>query len=150
MHEEELLRSGTLRQCEVARIAPHYLAFFNTVSGGPEKGPEYLLDSNIDWGQDLKNLRRWLDQHGYKKVCLSYFGQADRVYYGFGPTEPPFGAEVRSWGVYPDCVVAASVTPLHGLYTKPEWLAWLLPMTPTARIGYSIYVYDLRGKSPPR
>ena len=41
-------------------IHPHYLAYFNAVSGGPDRGAEHLIDSNLDWGQDLVNLRRWL------------------------------------------------------------------------------------------
>src|SRR5262249_39556935 len=34
-------------------IHPHYLAYFNWVSGGPGRGSEHLIDSNLDWGQDL-------------------------------------------------------------------------------------------------
>ena len=37
-------------------IAPDYLAFFNFASGGPRSGPQYISDSNIDWGQDVKKL----------------------------------------------------------------------------------------------
>ena len=37
-----------LAGAETARIHPHYLAFFNLPSGGPGRGPHYLLDSNID------------------------------------------------------------------------------------------------------
>ena len=33
---------------------PYYTAFFNVAVGGPKNGPKYLVDSNIDWGQDLK------------------------------------------------------------------------------------------------
>ena len=43
-----------------ASIHPHYLAYFNAVSGGPDRGAEHLIDSNLDWGQDLVGLRRWL------------------------------------------------------------------------------------------
>ncbi|MGD2049702.1 MAG: glycosyltransferase family 39 protein, partial [Chloroflexota bacterium] len=35
---------------------PHYLAYFNQLVGGPDKGWKYLADSNIDWGQDLQAL----------------------------------------------------------------------------------------------
>ena len=57
-------------------IHPHYLAYFNVVSGGPTRGPEHLIDSNIDWGQDLVNLRRWLDDHAPgERVGIAYFGQ---------------------------------------------------------------------------
>ena len=38
-------------------IHPHYLAYFNWVSGGPDRVPARLIDSNLDWGQDLVALR---------------------------------------------------------------------------------------------
>ena len=46
-----------LQFLESSRSFPDYLAFFNMPSGGSERGPRYLLDSNIDWGQDLKKLK---------------------------------------------------------------------------------------------
>ena len=52
-----------LQMGECARITPDYLAFFNELAGGPGRGPEYLVDSNIDWGQDVKKLGLWLDAH---------------------------------------------------------------------------------------
>ena len=42
-------------------VAPHYLAYFNELAGGPANGFKELVDSNLDWGQDLKNLKLWLD-----------------------------------------------------------------------------------------
>ena len=44
-------------------IHPHYLAYFNAVSGGPDRGASHLIDSNLDWGQDLVGLRRWLEKN---------------------------------------------------------------------------------------
>lgn len=41
-------------------IHPHYLAFFNELSGGPEGGYKLLVDSNVDWGQDVELLRQWI------------------------------------------------------------------------------------------
>jgi hypothetical protein len=59
-----------------ASIHPHYLAYFNWASGGPDRGAEHLIDSNLDWGQDLVTLDRWLHaNHPGKKVGLAYFGQ---------------------------------------------------------------------------
>jgi hypothetical protein len=40
--------------------------------------------------------------------------------------------------------VAISVTPLQGVYVPVEAYRWLQELEPTAKIGYSIYVYDLR------
>jgi hypothetical protein len=42
------------------------------------------------------------------------------------------------------CVVAVSVNFLNGLYTPPDLFAPLRQRKPLARIGYSIYVFDLR------
>ena len=57
-------------------IHPHYLAYFNVVSGGPAHGAYHLIDSNLDWGQDLVNLRKWLERNAPgERVGLAYFGQ---------------------------------------------------------------------------
>ena len=66
----------------VLRVHPHYLGYFNELAGGPSGGWRYLVDSNLDWGQDLKALKRWMDDHGVARVKLSYFGAADPDYYG--------------------------------------------------------------------
>jgi hypothetical protein len=39
------------------RIYPDYMAYFNELIGGPKHGIDYLDDSNIDWGQNLKRLK---------------------------------------------------------------------------------------------
>ena len=65
---------GLLQAAECARIAPDYLAYFNPLAGGPGNGPHYLVDSNIDWGQDVKKLVKWLDAHGTRRARVYYFG----------------------------------------------------------------------------
>ena len=35
---------------------PHYLAYFNALVGGPVNGRYFLVDSSLDWGQDLPEL----------------------------------------------------------------------------------------------
>jgi hypothetical protein len=44
-------------------VFPHSLSYFNELAGGPLNGAEHLLDANIDWGQDLLELRRWREAH---------------------------------------------------------------------------------------
>jgi hypothetical protein len=61
---------------------PHYLAFFNWPSGGPVNGPRYLLDSNIDWGQDVAVLKRYIDDHHAMPLCTAMFGAAHLKHYG--------------------------------------------------------------------
>ncbi|HVT73985.1 MAG TPA: glycosyltransferase family 39 protein [Lacunisphaera sp.] len=66
-----------------ARIAPHFLAYFNELAGGPGHGRFHLTDSSLDWGQDLPGLKDWLASHaGSDPVYLSYFGAGEPGYYG--------------------------------------------------------------------
>src|SRR5206468_11204129 len=65
-------------------VYPHYLAYFNELAGGPRNGYKRLVDSNLDWGQDLKGLKRWADEKrldATHPLYLSYFGTADPRYY---------------------------------------------------------------------
>lgn len=124
-------------------VAPHYLAFFNAPSGGPTNGPRYLLDSNIDWGQDVGKLRDYVHRTGAKPLCVALMGVADEAYYGVKGRYVPTTESVAKYG-RPDCVVAISVSWLYELFAEPGTFAWLRELQPDERIGYSIYVYDLR------
>ncbi len=126
---------------ESLSIHPHYLAFSNSLAGGPRNGSRYLLNSNLDWGQDLKNLKRWADQHAAAPLCLSYFGIADPKYYGIDSQPLPSVRDVHEASDL-DCVVAVSAHHLFG--TESERFLALRELVPQAYVGYSIYVYDLR------
>jgi hypothetical protein len=128
---------------ESASIYPDYLAFFNVAAGGPSAGPRYLLDSNVDWGQDVKKLRTWLRARHIDSVCMFYFGNTGVEFYGVPMRHLPRTDETEPRRNL-DCVAAISVTNLYGLYVPRDDYAWLRDLNPTARIGYSIYVYDLR------
>ncbi len=137
-----LLGAGLV--AESVSIYPHYTAFFNVFAGGPSQGPKILLDSNIDWGQDAKNLATWVRRRGdpAPKLCVDYFGTADLRRLGIsGPSLPVKWETERRVSL--DCVAAVSVTRLYGVGEDPRNYAWLRSIPPTARIGYSIYVYDL-------
>jgi hypothetical protein len=128
---------------EIGRIHPYYLAFFNAAAGGPEAGPKYLLDSNIDWGQDLDRLMKFLAAKGVRKLYLSYFGSASWAEYPLEVAPVPATWETWKTESMRD-VVAVSVTPLYGLYAPSAEYAWLRARPPDRRIGYSIYVWDFR------
>jgi hypothetical protein len=125
---------------EAAAIYPHHLAFFNTLSGGPASGPRYLLDSNLDWGQDLKRLKEYTDRHQIRSLCVSYFGTADARYYKLPGY--PLQAGLNGPG-FPCRYAAISLTNLYEVYLPPGSFAWLREKKPVDRIGYSIYLYDL-------
>ena len=117
---------------ESLRIRPHYLAYFNQLVGGPENGYRHLVDSSLDWGQELPGLSRWLAENNpgpqRQPVYLAYFGTGDPAYEGLHAapllwqTYPPAGPWKRPEpGLY--CV---SATLLQEVYTvvSPKWDVW--------------------------
>jgi hypothetical protein len=138
-----MIALGALQIAECAWIAPDYLAFFNALAGGPGRGPEYLVDSNIDWGQDVKKLVHWLDQHHTRRARVYYFGNAQLRYYGINEAGYPEPLDQKGWDEIDDYCVA-NVTPLNGVYAPLAALAPLRMREPIAKVGWSMYVYDLR------
>jgi hypothetical protein len=133
------------------RIAPHQLAYFNEIVGGPDEGYRYLLDSNLDWGQALKGVKRYMEQEKLPIIYLSYFGTAPASYYGIRyqfvpgswPLDWPPPAE-RVPADAPRKILAISANNLQDLATSYDPLFhWLRVRQPIAKIGYSIFVYDL-------
>ena len=121
---------------------PYYTAFFNVLVGGPKNGPKYLVDSNIDWGQDLKRLGRFAAEHGSPRMCFAYFGTAPASYYLNAGNFPSI-EELRQGADLGCDFAAVSVTPLEGVYVPEERFAWLRDVPPLERVGYSIYVWDV-------
>ena len=71
-------------------VYPHSMSHFNEISGGPERGDEHLVDSNIDWGQDLTFLKAWLERHPEARpIGLSYFGRAPAGWLGIKTENVP-------------------------------------------------------------
>jgi hypothetical protein len=122
---------------EALAISPHYLAYFNEAGGGPGNGYRLLRDSNLDWGQDLKGLSKYLREHGYGKVALHYHWPASPDYYGIDyrtVEEDEMSTPRRD-------VYAISVHVLSSY-------KWTEKVEPVAKIGYSTFVYDLRKGTP--
>jgi len=59
---------------------PDTIDYFNLLARG--RGDEILLDSNLDWGQGLKRLRKYMDREGIDRIGLVYFGHVDPALYG--------------------------------------------------------------------
>ncbi len=132
-----------LQVYEYSRVSPHYLAFFNTFAGGPENGPAYLLDSNLDWGQDAKKLAAYRREHNIENLYVDYFGAVDLSYY-LGPHHMLSASLGKRDPSELDGVAAISATVLMDVYGLPDTHRWFRDREPDARIGYSIYIYDLR------
>jgi len=125
-------------------VAPRYLQFFNELAGGAEGGHRWLIDSNIDWGQDLIRLREYLQRERIDVVNLAYFGRVNPKVYGvrFAPLERD------SHGI---AVISATFLMgrpylwyLGGRMRRvpAQAFAWLREHEPIARVG-SMFVYRL-------
>jgi len=134
----------------VIRVYPYFIAYFNELVGGPKNGYIYVVDSNLDWGQDLKRLKKWVDQNNIEKIYIDYFGGADTEYY--------FGEKYAKWWGTRDpkelpkgSYLAVSATFLQGGRGNPVpgfdqpygFYRWLDKYTPITTIGYSIFVYHI-------
>ncbi len=114
-----------LLAAESFAVRPHYLGFFNALAGGPSQGWRHLVDSSLDWGQDLPGLAQFV-QHEVQsrtpapRVYLSYFGKDSPASLGIEATLLPGVPESHvdqelfalTGGVY--CI---SATMLWGVYT---------------------------------
>jgi 4-amino-4-deoxy-L-arabinose transferase-like glycosyltransferase len=127
---------------------PDYLAYFNEFVGGPSRGRLFLVDSSLDWGQDLKALKEWMKRNQVNKIQLAYFGTADPAYYKIDAVYLP-GSVYHSQSQLTDIAdfppyVAISETFLAGLYLdRPDRYARFRKRDPVAVINYSIRVYKV-------
>jgi len=132
----------------VVRVYPAFLAYFNEAVGGPAGGAQYVVDSNLDWGQDLRRLRTFIDARGLDRMAVDYFGTSSPRY----ELGAPFVPWRSALGPYPGwlAVSASILYEAQGRWHPELWhraedsYAWLQGKRPATTIGYSILVFDLR------
>ena len=139
---------------------PHSLSYFNELVGGPRDGAKHLLNSNIDWGQDLLHLEKWAMKHGIESpVYLAFDNFYNPFVLGIARVEPwPMRSE-RGDGIVtstsiPNGFYAISVNQLneypwplrdldgtrYQIDTRP--LRMLREELPLHRVGYSLLIFD--------
>lgn len=140
-------------------IYPDHLAYFNEAAclvqgkahqigfdGGTACGPLWLDDSNVDWGQGLKQLRTWLEQNARgRPFQLGYFGLYPPDAYGIsyqGLNVPELMRGPKP-GLYVLSAHLVAFLPAIGAKVHPGDGEWLRQVPPTAVIGHSYYVYDI-------
>lgn len=133
----------------VVKVYPHFLSYFNELVGGPDKGYIYVVDSNLDWGQDLKRLKNWMEENKIDKIYLDYFGGGDARYY-LGETFLPWWGKRDPKELPKGSYLAVSVSQLQGGRGVPasnfdqptDYYMWLYQYEPPIKkIGYSIFIY---------
>lgn len=142
LHASKLRRGGLVlvavllawHAAENLRAYPSYIAYFNELTGGEANADKFLIDSNLDWGQDLRRLDDWARTNHVRQIAVHYFGGGSVEYeirsakpiilYAPGPGLLPPGYFALSrhfyrvsfdpdvWGVNYDDYLAAS----HAVY----------------------------------
>ncbi len=118
---------------------PDYLAYFNFLAG--ERPERIIVDSDLDWGQDMKRLARRLRELGAREVTFTPVIVADlEARHGFPPVKPmdPFEPS-PGWN-------AVSITMLKvfrlGLGRDGAGIAlWPERIEPAERVGKGVLLY---------
>ncbi len=132
-------------------VFPHSMSYFNALAGGPRGGHRYVIDANIDWGQDLWNLRRWLDAHpGAQPLHLGFLSFVHPRHFNIRYRTPPQGphegadysqaeGEANAVGPLPGWYAMS----VHRIYSSRDRYRYFLQFEPVATAGYSIYIYHI-------
>jgi 4-amino-4-deoxy-L-arabinose transferase-like glycosyltransferase len=130
----------------------HHLSYMNELAGGPRNGWTRLVDSNLDWGQDLPALSRWMAENKITEpITLLYFGTADPQYHGIRFVNPPLGHFARPEAplnsIRAEGWFAVSANSYNGFLFAPDsrdyWRRFLEEhgAQRVGSAGYSIFLY---------
>jgi Dolichyl-phosphate-mannose-protein mannosyltransferase len=121
---------------------PDYLAYFNAFAGS--KPENILVDSDLDWGQDMKRLASRLKELNVKELAFDPFNNSYMEELQAAGEFPPTHRLSRDgpshgWN-------AASLTPLELLRlgtfnSNPRVELWTDRIPPTERVGKSILLW---------
>ncbi|MDF1743164.1 MAG: glycosyltransferase family 39 protein [Gimesia sp.] len=130
------------------RFAPAHLAYFNELSGGPENGDLHLIDSNLDWGQDLYHLKEYLRDNQIDDLKLAYFGTIPPSTLGIKYNLPlDFIPEPGRYAISASILQGRpySIRKQDGSRHNlgADALGFFRFFEPKAQLGYSINLYEL-------
>ncbi|HUF70518.1 MAG TPA: glycosyltransferase family 39 protein [Longimicrobiales bacterium] len=127
--------------------APNLLSFISEYGPGRDRNHEVLLDSSLDWGQGLIQLRDWMHANEISRIYLSYFGSAVPRGYGIDYIPMPsffsLGSTPPASEPEPEWLVV-SATNLAGLYLPGDPFAVFRQRDPDAIIAGSLLAFRLR------
>jgi len=134
------------------RVFPVYLSYANELWGGPANTYRYLTDSNVDWGQQLQAIKKYLDSRHVQNCWFAYLADvvANPRYYGIPCNPLTTIASVwlqPSMDVPPsiDGPVLISASVLSGYEFGPGPLNpydQFQRLTPSAVIEHGVFVFD--------
>lgn len=134
-------------------VYPYSMSYFNELAGGSKNGHKYLLDSNIDWGQDVYGLKTWIEKHPEANDLhlLLRDDISETLFLADGCPKAPLlpgkpiqmideeDDDPRNLGPRPGWFAAS----IHQIHVDHRRYKYLLDFEPVDRIGYSIYIYNI-------
>ena len=105
------------------------------LDAGPLNGPRHLLDSNVDWGQDLYRLERWCAKRSEidRLIPMTWEGKLLDLIALPRSKSPKFDRSEPQW-------YAVSV---NRLYNRDGDCRGFLNFTPETVIGYTTCIYHI-------
>jgi hypothetical protein len=141
------------------RIHPHHLGYFNAFAG--DEPGEILVDSDLDWGQDLLALEDIFHHSPVKRLHIAYFGTARVCRHGLPRLAwlPPH-RQVTGWIAISEMYYRGLRTRMYRNPCQPrtayavrqrgrEGYAWLDRYRPLMRAGRSIRIYYIPEHASP-
>ena len=131
-----------------AGIYPDHLSYFNEAAclpahpdrigwdGGTRCGPDWLADSNVDWGQSLPQLKAWLDRNAAGRTGrLLYFGNFPPAVYGIRLEKVDQAPQVPTGQLY---VISSHYMAYASAVPNLQWLQ----EEPEAIAGHAYYIFE--------
>jgi hypothetical protein len=116
------------------RAHPEYLAYFNELAD--DRPEQFLVDSDLDWGQGLERLARTLESRGISRAWVGGWGSTDLARVGLHDSRSlPRRRPVTGW-----VAVRLQLLEVEGGFE------WLKAHTPEFRVGGSVAVYHIPPK----
>ena len=114
---------------------PFQHSYFNLLAGGPLGGHRFLLDANIDWGEDVLHAERWAKDH---PTCRP-------LYRAFVSDE--FAAHRQfHWNRASQLRTGWYLVSIHRLLDPTDSFSCFQRLRPVDRIGFSTLVYKIQSK----
>lgn len=112
---------------------PNYLTYFNEFGRGPQGGYKILVDSNLDWGQDIFQIKKYLVEHQISDGYILYPWNGNEALQYYGINLKPFVWDRKDLKGY----VVVSAT-----YLQLAELGWLMDY-PYEQITPGVFIFNI-------